>query len=460
MYGATERNHGTKVKLKTADIGACVFGVYAVCVACGSAGKCTASLGDLPVALAVPGRYRARMDPLVAAFWGAFFGTAALMVAGAFVAYLRALRRVALIAACASLLVVAFVACYLGLLPLADAGTRERVLANVFMLCAVLLGHMVLAMIGHLRDPLVAQRWRVGVYGFGAAVAGAGWLMPARMAFALSTAAGFLIGAVALKLSIRRAQRGDRLAGVAIAGVVAVVVGAGGLTWIATHPDAPWQLHALSAVASMVYLAVIAVVLWLRFSYLIELREVMSHGAAYDPITRMRTHSETGRMVGLAFFDQMHEGTLTGVVAVSIGNLLTLEKLHGRAAVHHGLFVSAGRLRRALPGGVEAGRLGDDGFLVLVRDIDDVGRLVELAHEIVRRLSRPVALSTSAEPDDLESGQAHWVAQVGVGIVVAGATEAPSGAIAKARAMSHAAWCFESRVAWVDDGEVVEAPLL
>jgi GGDEF domain-containing protein len=383
------------------------------------------------------------------------------MLAGAVVAYLSALRRVALIAGFASLLIVFFAASYLGLLPIPDWRLRDRVLADVFTLCSVLLGHMVLAMIGHLREPVVARRWRAAVYGFGIVVAGTGWLLSPLQAFALSTAAGFFVGVVAMLLCIRRSQRGDRLAGIAIAGVVAICIASGGLTWIATHQDAPWQLHAASAVAGMAYLSVIAVVLWQRFSYLIELREVMSHGAAYDPITRMRTHTETGQMVGLAFFTQTHEGTLVGVIAVSIGNLLTLEQLHGRAAVNHGLFVSAGRLRRSLPGGTEAGRLGDDGFLVLVRDIDDVNKLVELGHAIVRRLSRPVALATSPDPGDLESGQAHWVAQVGVGIMVAGATDRPSSAVEQARTMSRAALGFPSRVAWEDDsGHVAEAPVL
>jgi hypothetical protein len=401
------------------------------------------------------------MDPLVAAFWGAFFGTAALMLAGALVAYLRALRRVALIAASASLLVVVFVLCYLGVLRFADSPLRERILANVFTLCGVLLGHMVLAMIGHLREPMVARRWRTAVYGFGLVVAGTGWLLTGPQAFALSTAGGFFIAGVALALCIRRAKRGDRLAGIAIAGVLAIAVASGGLTWIATHPGARWELHAISAIAGMAYLSVIAVVLWQRFSYLIELREVMSHGPAYDPITRMRTHSETGQMVGLAFFGETSRGTLVGVVAVSIGNLLTLEQLHGRAAVNHGLFVSAGRLRRALPGGVDAGRLGEDGFLLLVRDVDDVDRLVALGHELVRRLSRPVALSTSSDPEELESGQAHWMAQVGVGIVVSGATERPSSAVTKARTISRAALGFPGRVAWEDDsGHVAEAPRL
>ena len=90
------------------------------------------------------------------------------------------------------------------------------------MICAAPLGHLVLAMIGHMRVPLQARRWRAGLYGFAIVVAGTGWLLPAQHAFALSTFGGFLVGAVALALSIRRARRGDRLAGLAIAGVVAI----------------------------------------------------------------------------------------------------------------------------------------------------------------------------------------------------------------------------------------------
>jgi GGDEF domain-containing protein len=383
------------------------------------------------------------------------------MLVGAVTAWVGSLRRVAGIAASASVTVVMFAASYLGLVPLADESARPRLDANVFALCSVLLGHLVLAMIGHLRDPDIARRCLRALYGTGLVVLVGGWAATPWQAFTLSSFAGFTVGALALALAFRRASRGDRLAGLAIAGVVSLVGAAIGLTWIATHDASSWQVHAASAIGGMAYLSVIAVVLWQRFSYLIELREVISHGAAYDPITRMRTHSETGQMVGIAFFERMEQGQLVGVVAVSIGNLLTLEQLHGRAAISHGLFVSAGRLRRALPGGMDAGRLGEDGFLVLVRDVDDVNRLVSLGHEIVRRLSRPVSLSTSPEPGGLESGQAHWVAQVGVGIVVAGAADRPSSAIAQARTMSRAAWGFESRVAWEDDtGCVAEAPSL
>src|SRR5437660_11562667 len=110
------------------------------------------------------------MDPLVAAFWGAFFGTAALMLAGAAVAWVQSLRRVAAIAASASVTVVLFAASYLGLVPAPDEAARVRLDANVFAVCAVLLGHLVFAMIGHLREPAVARKWLSVLYGSGLVV--------------------------------------------------------------------------------------------------------------------------------------------------------------------------------------------------------------------------------------------------------------------------------------------------
>jgi len=401
------------------------------------------------------------MQPLVAGVWGAFFGTAVLMFAGAVAAFVRGLRRVALMAGSASILFMSFAATYLGLIPFPDVASRLRAQGTVFIFSAVLLGHLVFAMIGYMREPQLARRRRTALYGYGIVVSGTSFLLPAPQGFDLTTVASFLVGATALVLCIYRAFRGDRLAGIAMLGVVSICTSAASLTWIASGGNVSVEVNAVGAVAGMVYLCVIAVVLWMRFSYLFELQQVIQHGSAYDPITRMRTHSETGNMVGLAFFDHTQDGAQVGVLAVSIGNLLLLERLHGRAAVNHGLFVSAGRLRRSLPGETEAGRIGEDGFLVLVRNVDKPMKLAELGREIVERLSRPVALSTSADPGELESGQANWVAQVGVGIVVAGSDVRPSEAIAKARTMSRAAWGFPSRVAWQDSsGHVAEAPQL
>jgi GGDEF domain-containing protein len=402
------------------------------------------------------------MDALAIGFWGAFFGSVALMLAGSLAAFARSLQRVALTAALSALVSALFVVAYLGWLPLADGQTEARLLAHIAVLTAVTLGLMLLAMLGVLRDPGTARKVRAAMIALATVVVGAGWTLEAGSSLALSSVMAFGVGAAMLAACIRSARRGDRLAWVAVSGVSCMLVAVSGLSWIALHRDGvSWAVHAVSAVASVAYLATMATALWIRYSYLIELREVVAHGPSYDPITRMRSHAETGQMVGLAFFRQ-HEDVSrpVGVVVISIGNLYTLENLHGRAALNHALFVCASRLRRCVPADVEMGRLGDDGFLLLARSATQTQRLVQLGRLVAERLSRPVKLSTSAAPADLEDGQAHWVAQVGVGILATTAQVRPSAAVSLARAMSRTAWSYATRVAWHDQasGRIAELP--
>jgi len=402
------------------------------------------------------------MDMLVVGFWGAFFGTVALMLVGSLAAFARSLQRVALTAALSSLISALFVVAYLGLLPIESPAHESRFLAHVATLSWVVLGLMLLAMLGLLRDPVVAQRVRAGMVGMGAVTLAIGWMLAATHSLALSSVLAFTVGASMLPVCIRSARRGDRLAWVAVTGVSFMLLAVSGLSWIALDREgAPWQVHALSAMAGMAYLATMATALWARYSYLIELREVLIHGPSYDPITRMRSHAETGQMVGLAFFRQHEDGTQpVGVITIAIGNLYMLEKLHGRPALNHALFVCAGRLRRCVPGDVEMGRLGEDGFLLLLRSANDMQRMVRLGRLVAERLSRPVKLSISGAPADLEEGQAHWVAQVGVGVLATTAQVRPSAAVKMARAMSRTAWSYASRVAWHDQasGEIAELP--
>jgi uncharacterized membrane protein len=303
------------------------------------------------------------------------------MLAGSLAAFARSQHRVALMAALSAVVSALFVTAYLGWLPIADPAAEARLLAHVAVLTAVMLGLMLLAMLGLLRDPATAGAARVGMIATAVAVLGAGWLLDAARSLALGSMMAFAVGAVMLVISIARARQGDRLAWVAVAGVCFLLVAVSGLSWLALNREGvPWQLHAATAVASMAYLACMAAALRTRYSYLIELRAVMAHGPSYDPVTRMRSHAETGQMVGLAFFGQHDDATRPmGVIVISIGNLYTLENLHGRAALNHALFVCASRLRRCVPGDVEMGRLGDDGFLLLVRGSADMPRMVQLA---------------------------------------------------------------------------------
>ena len=139
---------------------------------------------------------------------------------------------------------------------------------------------------------------------------GAGWLLDAVQSLVLSSLMAFARRrrhAGGLHCAERGTATGS--AWVAVSGVTFMLVALGGLSWIALdRRGVPWPVHAASAIAGMAYLASMAAALWARYSYLIELREVVAHGPSYDPVTRMRSHAETGQMVGLAFLRQHDDG--------------------------------------------------------------------------------------------------------------------------------------------------------
>jgi GGDEF domain-containing protein len=403
------------------------------------------------------------MGALVAGFWGAFFCAVALMLAGSLAAFFRSLQRVALTAALSSLISALFVVAYLGWLPLGGPDSQARFLAHLAVVTASTLGLMLLALLGLLRQPQQARRVRTSLLGLAALVIAAGWALEPNQALELSSVVAVLGGALALAACVRSALRGDRLAWLAVCGVSFMLIALTGLSWIALHrDDVPWPVHAVSSVAATAYLTCMALSLWARYSYLIELREVMAHGPSYDPVTRMRSHAETGQLVGDVFRHTEGESRPVGVIVISIANLYALEQLHGAGAVNHALFVCAGRLRRSVPADVEMGRLGEDSFLLLARDSEDPVRLVEIARQVARRLGGPVSLSIASDPSAPEAGRATWAAAVGVGVLAAATPQMrPSAAVGMARDMSRAAWSFGSRIAWFDrdSRKIAELPL-
>ncbi len=405
------------------------------------------------------------MNPIgvvAAGFWGAFFCAVVLMLAGSLAAFFRSLQRVALTASLSSLISALFVVAYLGWLPLGGPQAQARVLAHLAAVSSGTLGLMLLAMLGLMRPAARARRIRIWSLAIAVAVVLVGWTLSPMGALALSCAMAVLGAALALAACVRSALRGDRLAWLAVYGVSFLLVALSGLSWIALDRDhVQWPVHAVSAVASTAYLTGMALALWNRYSYLIELREVMSQGPSYDPVTRMRTHAETGQLVGAVFKSVGGETRPVGVIVISIGNLYALEKLHGRGAINHALFVCASRLRSTVPADVEMGRLGEDGFLLLVRNSADPVRLVDMARLVAGRLGRPVSLSTS--PDlAAGGGRAAWGAQIGVGVLAAATPQMrPAAAVSMARDMSRTAWSFNSRIAWFDRDarQIAELPL-
>ena len=402
------------------------------------------------------------MNIVAVAFWGAFFGSVVLMLAGSLVAYALSLQRVALRAGLTAALSALFAVAYIGWLPIDDLGVEQRVLAHIAALCSVLLGLMLLALLGMMRQPDHRRQVLALTFGLAALVVGVGWILQPVEALALGCAVAFLIGSAALVVCVRAALRGDRLAWLALSGVFFLMLALVSLSWIALAQVTAWPLHVFSALCGMAYLGSFSAALWARYSYLFELREVMAHGPSYDPVTRMRSHAETGQLVGSVFQDIDGEPQPVGVIAISIGNLYALEQLHGRGAANHALYVCASRLRRTVPAEVDMGRLAEDGFLLLTRmKAVDGERLVALARRVANRLAQPVSLNTS-DPTEPEGNRASWVADVGVGVLAAATPLVrASTAVSMARAMSRTAWSFGSRIAWFDreTRQISELPL-
>jgi GGDEF domain-containing protein len=404
------------------------------------------------------------MDKYAIGFWGCYFGSAGLMLAGSVFAYIRSLRRIAVNAAASALASTFFVVAFLGGLPISDAAALDRFLAHVASGVSVLLAYLLFSILGILRSPASQRRAGALLAALAALVIALGWALSPQQSLMLSLAAAALLGFAALAFSLRSALRGDRLAWVAVAGVLFMLVAIAGLSWVALdRAHVPWQAHAVSALAGTAYLATMASVLWIRYSYLIELNRAMAYGPSYDPVTRMRSNSETSNMVNAVFKHYRDQPVPLGVIVVSIANLYVLEKLYGLAAVNHALFVCAGRLRRTVPAHVEMGRLGEDGFLLLMRNCHDSGELILLARSIQAALTRTVALNTTLEAGTAANQQTRWVAETGIGVLRVSKTDArAASAVGLGRGMSRAALGYPSRIAWFDEtsGEIVGMPVL
>jgi GGDEF domain-containing protein len=397
------------------------------------------------------------MNNVAAGFWGAFFCTATLMLVISLAAFRRSHRRVALMAGLTALFSAVFVVAYLGWLPVQGAA-EARLLSHVAVVVAVTMALMLLSTLGVLRHTAGVRKPVAILVGLGAVVLAVSWLLEPGQALALGSLCAFGVGAAMLTIAARGALRGDSQGWSAVAAIACMLVAIAGLGWIALTRTTAWPVHALSALAGVAFLCVIGSVLWGRYSYLLELAQVLAHGPSYDPVTRMRSHVETGQMVGDVFFHRDAEARPIGVLAICLANLYALENLHGRAASNHALFVCAARLRRCVPQNVEMGRLGEDGFLLLLPNMGDVEPLAQLARQIRDRLVRPVSLSTTRDPAGLEHADTTWLAEVGIGVLATSTKLRPSHAVSTARAMARTAWSYGTRMAFFDQqvGQIAE----
>lgn len=401
------------------------------------------------------------MDSVSAGFWGAYFAIAVLMLMSIAYVLARGVHRVAINASLSLGVATLFVITYLGWLPIEDPLNRARVQAHVAIVMAMLLAYMLLDLFGYLRR---GRRVRVAILSLSLVALLILWLLPARAALLVSVAVGGVLAVFALAFSIRGAAYGERMTLAASGAAFSMLVALAGLSRIATAVGTVhWSVHAISAVAASIYLLLVTWALWDRYAYLSEVRQVLACGPAFDPVTRMPSHTETSQLVEAAFFRHDGERIKVGVLAITVGNLFALEQLHGLQAFNHALFVCASRLQRSSLRQATLGRLGEDGFLLIMRHMEDPVRLIRLARRVASRLSKPVVLSTRVDEGKIEVGQTEWIAEVGVGVLaVADSQISAASAVARARAMAATALSYPSRVAWFnpDTGHIDELPYI
>ena len=402
------------------------------------------------------------MEKLITGLWGCFFGVVFVMLAGSVFAYARSLRRIALNAALAALASAFYVVAFLGGLPIDNTQTLTVSLAFVTIMVSVLLTYLFFTLLGLTKS----QRMRHGIFAALCSLSllalASGWQLSPGNFLMVGTAMAVLLGLVALGVAAKKALSDDRLNWAVVFGICCVLVALTGLSAIAhDREQVSLWVQAISALAATLYMFTMAGVMWSRYAYLIELHKVMAYGPSYDPVTRMRSHQETGHMVGAIFKNFRDKPERMGVVVLTIANLYSLEQLHGVPAVNHALFICAVRLRRTVPSHIQMGRLGNDGFLLVMPHCKESRDLINIAKAVEERLRRSVSLNTSREAARLETDSTLWVANIGVGVLVVSNPESRgSDAVAMGRRMSRTAISYASRIAWFDElsGEMVELP--
>lgn len=384
------------------------------------------------------------------------------MLAGAVVAQVRSLKKIAANACVSALASSFYVAAFLGLISFRDPSTQLLFLAWIAIAASVVLTYSLFAVLGTLKQGVNRRRLVLGLSGVVLLAVVAQWLAMPRDFLALGIGIAAMLSLMALAAAVYSAVRGDRLAWAALTALIFMMLAMAGLDFIAFAPEhTAWEVHAATALSATIYLATMCLVLWFRYAYLIELRKVMAYGPSYDPVTKLRSSLETGHLLVSTFKSLRSEQATLGVAVLTISNMYALEQLYGSAAVNNALFVCAERLKRCVPSTVEIGRLGSDGFLLLMPKCADSYKLVNMARSVEVSLRRSVTLNTSATTKQLGTDSSQWVAEIGLGLLVVSTFgTSAADAVAMARRMSRTALSYPSRIAWFDhaSGETVDLP--
>ena len=400
------------------------------------------------------------METLAIGLWGCFFGGSFLVFCGAIFAYSRSLHRIGINTALLAVAPAFAVTAFLGGLQIDDQDSLMRLIAHLTALVGSLLVYQMLIVLGLLQIESTRRRTQI-LFALVAFVAiTLSWMFTPYGALLMCSLVAFAMALFACGVSVRKALLGDSAAWVTAVAVTVVISAYSGLSYTLLYPEKfSWGLQVFCAAAASGYVVALAVVNAMRYTYLLERKKIMEYGPAFDPITRLRSRSETSQMARDIFNSQSWRVEPLGMLLVTITNLHVLEKLHGTAALNSGLFVMAARLKRNLPADVELGRIGFDGFLLIMRNCTDSANLIKLAQDLNLNLHRPAMLKTNPAVRHLESAQTYWAARAGIGVLqVKNPDTGYLEAISLARSLSHVASSYRSRLAWFDhaSGEMAE----
>lgn len=400
------------------------------------------------------------METLAIGLWGCFFGGSFLVLCGAIFAYSRSLHRIGINTALLAIGPAFAVTAFLGGLPIDDQDTLMRLIAHLTALVGSLLVYQMLVVLGSLQVESNRQRTRI-LFALVALISiSVSWMFTPYGALLMCSLVAFALALFAWGMSVRKALLGDAAAWVTAVAVTVVISACSGLSYAMLHPEnSSWGLQVFCAASATGYVLALAVINAMRYTYLLERKKVMEYGPAYDPITQLRSRSETSQMARDIFNSQSWKAEPLGMLVVTITNLYVLEKLHGTAALNSALFVLAARLKRSLPVNVELGRIGFDGFLLIMRNCADSSNLIALAQDLNLSLHRPALLKTNPAVRHLESAQTQWAALAGIGVLqLKNPDISYLEAITMARNLSHVASSYKSRLAWFDhaSGEMAE----
>ena len=395
-------------------------------------------------------------------FWGGFFGVASVLAIAAVLTFVFTRIRASIEFAFSAVLSVAYVVVQLGWLRGGEQVTSDdRLQALVALASAALLGLLLSRLLRVERRERALQYAAYSIVGLGCVALAVSLVLTPQDALWLAAGSVGLCGLLGVGVCLQALWYGDRLALIiGVAALFMTVAGVGLACLAAVHGTAPASFHAISAASASSYLTMLAWASWMRYRYKLELRMAMRNSQTYDPLTRMSNAKGTAMALHAALQNSLRNGQPIGVISVMIANLPALQGLHGPEFVNHALFVLASRVKTACGSRDRLGRLGDEGFLIVIGHLGSLERFHKRGARLAEELRRPVGLHTWGQGMGKVRG-IEWQAEVGLGMQVVAPGEVDTAKVlSMSRSLATSALSFEDRVASFDESawSIVESP--